>query len=105
MKKLYLLLALAGLLLPYYFFGSFLAANGLNLSFFFQQLFANHISTFFAVDLVITAIAFLVFLYQEARKYRMKNWWAFIAAALLVGPSFALPLFLYFRQVRIEMES
>jgi len=98
-----LLLALAGLFLPYYFFGLFLIANGPNLKLLFQQLFANHISIFFAVDLVITAIVFWIFLYQEARKYRVKNWWAFIVATLVVGPSFALPLFLYFRQARIEI--
>ncbi len=32
MKQFYLILAIAGLLLPYYFLISFLATNGLNLS-------------------------------------------------------------------------
>ena len=104
MKILYLLLALVGLLLPYFFFGSFLAENGLDLHLFFEQLFANDISIFFAVDLVITAIAFWVFLYQEARSCQMRNWWVFVPATLFVGPSFALPLFLYFRQARIEAQ-
>lgn len=102
MRKLYLLLAVIGLVLPYYFFALFLAANGLNLQLLFNQLFANNISSFFAVDLIITAIVFWVFLYQESQRYRMGNWWVYIIATLVIGPSFALPLFLYFRESRIE---
>jgi hypothetical protein len=62
MKKLYLLLAVIGFVLPYYFFVSFLIANGLNLQLFFSQLFANNISSFFAADLIISAIVFWIFL-------------------------------------------
>jgi hypothetical protein len=102
MRRLYLLLAIIGLVLPYYFFVSFLIANGLNFSLFFSQLFANKISSFFAVDLMITAIVFLVFLYQESQRYQLENWWLYIVATLVIGPSLALPLFLYFRQSRIE---
>ncbi len=61
MKLLYLILAMAGFILPYYFFISFLAANGLNLSLLIEQLFATPISAFFAVDLLITAVVFWVF--------------------------------------------
>ena len=42
MKKLYLSLTIVGLVLPYYFFVLFLAANGLNLQLLFGQLFANN---------------------------------------------------------------
>jgi len=102
MRKLYLLLAIVGLVLPYYFFMSFLIVNGLDLQLFFSQLFANNISTFFVVDLVITAIVFWVFLYQEAQRWQMGNWWVYIVATLAIGSSFALPLFLYFREKRVE---
>jgi hypothetical protein len=101
-RKLYLLLAIVGLVLPYYFFMSFLIVNGLDLPLLFSQLFANNISTFFVVDLVITAIVFWVFLYQEAQRWQMGNWWVYIVATLAIGPSFALPLFLYFREKRVE---
>lgn len=100
MKLLYLILAIAGLVLPVYFFAGFLAANGLNLSLLIRQLFGTPISTFFAVDLLITAVVFWVFLYQEARRLQMRRWWVYIIATLLIGPSFALPLFLYFREGR-----
>ena len=101
MKLLYLILAIVGLVLPYYFFVGFLAANGLNLSLLIQQLFSTPISTFFAVDLFITAIVFWVFLYREARRLQMNRWWVYLAVTLLVGPSFAFPLFLYVRETRL----
>jgi len=82
MRKLYLLLAIVGLVLPHYFFISFLIVNGLDLQLFSSQLFANNISTFFVVDLVITAIVFWTFLYQEAQRWQMGNWWVYIVATV-----------------------
>ena len=97
-KNVYLILAILGLILPYWYFFRFLSANGLNLSPLVQQLFANDISTFFAIDLILSTVVFWIFLAGEAIRLRMKNWWLYILASLLVGLSFALPLFLYFRE-------
>ena len=94
MRRLYLLLAVIGFALPYYFFVSFLVENGLNLKLLFSQLFASDISSFFAVDLIITAIVFLAFSYRESQQRRMANWWMYVVATLAVGPSFAFPLFM-----------
>jgi hypothetical protein len=104
MRGLYLVLAITGFILPYYFFIEFLAANGLSLSLLIQQLFGTPGSTFFAVDLLITAIGFWVFLYREARRLQMNHWWVYIAATLVVGPSFAFPLFLYFREPCLDAQ-
>ena len=102
MKRLYLLLTAAGLVLPYYFFISFLLEYGFDLPLLIDQLFANDISTVFAVDLLITAVVFLLFSFQEAQTHQMRYWWAYAIATVVVGPSFSLPLFLYFRQSRLE---
>ncbi len=101
MKWLYLILAAAGLVVPYYFLIVFVTVNGFNVALLVQQLFGTPISTFFAVDLIITAIVFWVFVYREARRWHMRRWWMYMAATLLVGPSFALPLFLFFREKRL----
>ena len=101
-KSIYSVLALLGLLAPYYFFFRFLGADGLDIPLLFNQLFANNISTFFAVDLIISVIAFWVYLIGEASRLHMKNWWLYILATLGVGLSFALPLFLYFRERKLE---
>ena len=100
-KNIYLVLVLLGLLIPYYFLFTFLGSNGLNISLLVQQLFANNISTFFAVDLVISIIVFWIYMFAEANELQMKNSWLYILASLLVGLSFALPLFLYFRERKL----
>ena len=104
-KKLYLLLAGLGLIGPYYFLVQFLAAHGLNLPLLVEQLFANSISTFFAVDLLITAIVFWVWSYHEAQRMSFKRWWLVVAATLTIGPSFALPAFLYVRSKRATLRA
>jgi uncharacterized protein DUF2834 len=101
-KNIYLVLALLGLLIPYYFLFKFLGSNGLNISLLVQQLFANNISTFFAVDLVISILVFWIYMFAEANKLQMKNSWLYLLASLLVGLSFALPLFLYFRERKLQ---
>ena len=101
MRRLYLILAAAGFVVPYYFLISFLTANGLNLTLLVEQLFGTPISTFFAADVIITAVVFWVFSYQEARRLQLRRWWVYVVATLLVGPSFALPLFLYVRETRL----
>jgi len=102
--NIYLVLAILGLLLPYWFFFRFLNANGLNVSLLIQQLFANDISTFFAVDLILSTIVFWIFMVSETAKLQMKNSWLYILASLAVGLSFALPLFLYFRERKLQPE-
>jgi len=100
-KTIYLTLAFIGLLVPYYFLFEFLGANGLDIPLLIQQLFANNISTFFAVDLVISIIVFWIYMIAEANKLEMENWWLYLLASLTVGLSFALPLFLYFRELKL----
>jgi hypothetical protein len=104
MKYLYLLLAALGGGVPYYFLLQFLAVYGFNLQLLVEQLFANSISTFFAVDLVITAIVFWVWSYREAQRLALKRWRLVVAATLTIGPPFALPAFLYARAQRANFE-
>lgn len=96
-KTFYAALATIGFILPYYFFISFLLTHGLDLPLFVEQLFASPISTFFAVDLILTALALLIFSYYEARRLAMRKWWLVAISTLLIGPPFSLPLFLYMR--------
>jgi len=101
-KTLYLLLAGVGLALPYYFFLSFVAETGLDVGAFLRQLFATKISSFFAVDLLVSTVVFLAYVRDEARRCRMGRWWLYVAATLLVGLSFAFPIFLYMRERSLE---
>jgi len=101
-KNIYLLFAILGFYAPYYFFFKFLSANGFDIPLLVSQLFANDISTFFAADLIISILVFWIWMIIEANKLKMKNWWLYILASLTIGLSFALPLFLYFRERQFE---
>ncbi len=64
----------------------------------FQLFSASKILSGVAMDLMVSVIVFWFFMFTEARKLQMKNPWLYLLATLLVGLSFALPLFLYFRE-------
>lgn len=69
-KHVYVVLALIGLVVPYCFFVTFLLAYGLDGSAFLRQLFGTPIATFFAVDLLISCVVFVLFLRQESMALR-----------------------------------
>ena len=102
-KNIYLLLCVAGFILPYWQFVPWVAQNGLNLTAFFQQLFANRISAFFGTDVFVSAAAVLVFFTSERSRLNFRRWrWWPLLALLAVGVSLALPLFLYLRELHLE---
>ncbi len=102
MKRLYAILSVAGFILPYAYFAPFIANNGLDFGLFFNQLFANNIASGFTVDILVASLVFWVFIYAETRKTPIRLWWLCVLGNLLVGLSFGLPLFLYFREAARE---
>ncbi len=98
LKNVYLILCVLGILLPYWQFVPWVAANGLNLRLFFEQLFANRIGAFFGMDVVVSAAALLVFVRSEKPRLGGVARWLPLIAVLCVGVSLALPLFLYLRE-------
>ena len=102
-KNIFLILAILGFIVPYYFFLQLPSdENGFNLPLLIQPFFANNFMKGAAMDLTISVIVFWVFAFVEASRLGMKNPWVYVLATLLVGLSFALPLFLYFRERNIE---
>jgi hypothetical protein len=102
MKNIYLVLAIIGFIAPYYFFLQLPAEDGFNLPLLIQPLFANNFMKGVATDLTVSVIVFWVFMFVEASRLQMKNPWLYILATVLVGLSFALPLFLYFRERQLK---
>jgi hypothetical protein len=100
-KSLYIILCILGTVLPYSQFVPFLLEHGLDLNLFIEQLFANRISAFFGMDVVISAIVFLAFVFWEGKRLEMRHLWVYVAS-LLVGVSLGLPLFLLMRQRQLE---
>ena len=101
-KNVFLLLAVIGFIAPYYFFLQLPSEDGLNLPLLIQPLFANNFMRGLAVDLTISVLAFWFFVFVEANRLQMNHPWLYLLATLLVGLSFALPLFLYLRERELE---
>jgi hypothetical protein len=98
-KNIFLILAIIGFIAPYYFF---LQVREFNLNELLQLFSTSKILSGVAMDLLVSVITFWYFMFTEARKLQMKNAWLYLLATLLVGLSFALPLFLYFRERKLE---
>jgi Terpene cyclase DEP1 len=102
LQGLYLLLCILGFVLPYSQFIPFVIEHGLDIRLFFEQLFANKISAFFGIDLIVSSFVLWIFVFTEGSHLKMRMLWIYIASNLVVGVSLALPLFLLMRQRQIE---
>ncbi len=103
MKKstVYLILLVLGTVLPLAFLVPFVAAQGPDVPLFLAQLFANRISAFFAMDVLVSAAVTIAFTLIESRRLSLRSGpWCLLG--LMVGVSLALPLFLWVRQRHIE---
>ena len=94
----YIALCVVGLVLPYSQFTPWSIEHGFDLPLFARELFANRVSAFFALDVVVSAIVLFVFMRSEAQRSPVRHLWAPVVGTLLVGVSFGLPLFLYLRE-------
>ncbi|HEY8258668.1 MAG TPA: DUF2834 domain-containing protein [Gemmatimonadales bacterium] len=101
-KRLYLVLCILGTLLPYSQFLPFLREYGPDAGAFVGQLFANRISAFFGLDVVVSSLVLWAFVSIEGRRAEVPRLWAPIVATLAVGVSLGLPLFLYMRESHRE---
>jgi hypothetical protein len=103
LKTLYLLLCVLGAVLPYWQFVPWVAAHhGVPMSLFFRELFANRISAFFGMDVIVSALVLVVFMRVESSRLGIRKRWLPVLALLLVGVSLALPMFLYMREIQSE---
>ena len=97
MKYVYAFLAFLGTVLPLSAFLPWLGLHGLAPRRFVQELFANRVSAFFALDVIVSALVVFCFAYAESRAGRLRRPWIPMLATLLVGGSLGLPLLLFMR--------
>jgi len=102
LKSRYLVLCVLGTVIPYSQFVPWVVENGLDMRLFVQQLFANRIGAFFGMDVLVSAIALLMFARVEGGRLGVRGRWLPLIAVLTVGVSLGLPLFLYLRERRLE---
>ncbi|MEA3249039.1 MAG: DUF2834 domain-containing protein [Patescibacteria group bacterium] len=96
-RHIYLALAALGIILPYYHYWQFAQTHGNDMVKFFNDVLANDASRFILMDMVVTAIAFFVFVALDSKKRKVRYAWIAIAGVFMVGVSFGLPLYLYLR--------
>ena len=104
-RHFYLVCCVLGLLLPYSQFVPWLLEHGLNITLFLRELFANRISAFFAIDVIVSAIVLLWFIQNEGKPLRVGLLWLPTVGTLIVGVSFGFPLFLFLRQVMLDQKT
>ena len=104
-KNIYLLLCILGAAIPYSQFLPWVMQNGLHVGLLVRELFANRISAFFGLDVLVSSAVLLVFMRVEGRLLRMRFRWLPIVGLCAVGVSLALPLFLYLRERALEGSS
>ena len=103
LRHLYLAFALVGLLLPYsQFLPWIMEHHAMNIPLFIHDMFANQISAFFAMDVIVSAIVLIVFILEEGQHQGMRTLWLPVIATLLVGVSLGFPLLLYLRQIQLD---
>ena len=100
-QYLYLILCVLGTVLPCSQLFPFLVRHGFNVPLLIEQLFANRISGFFGLDVIVSSVVLWIFVLTEGRRQQMKHLWIYLACNLTVGVSLGLPLFLYMRERRI----
>jgi len=97
-QNLYLFISVVGFVLPYSQLIPFLMEHGLNFSLLLQQLFANRISSFFGLDVIVSAVVTLILVINEKKRLG-KYWYLPIIGTCTVGVSFGLPFYLFLKEI------
>ncbi len=95
-RRVFLLLAAVGAVIPYAAFAVFIGRHGLDLPLLLRQAFGSPGATFFTLDVLMSAVAVIATVSVDRLDARAR-WWS-IAATLLIGPSCGLPLWLALRR-------
>jgi hypothetical protein len=105
LKTVYLLLCVMGAVLPYGELVPWVLRNGLKMQGFFQLLFANRVSAFFAMDVLVSSLVLWLFVRTEGKRLGVRRLWLPLLGLLTVGVSLGFPLFLYLREVALTQAS
>ncbi|WP_101757948.1 DUF2834 domain-containing protein [Oceanicoccus sp. KOV_DT_Chl] len=104
LRGVYLLLAIAGLVIPWYFNLQFIAESGggFDVAEFIAASSSNAASSSLSWDLTIACLAGLIWIYAESKRLQMPFFWVYIVLAFTIAYAFAFPLYLFFRQGKLE---
>ncbi len=102
-KHLYLLLAILGISWTWYYnIQFFQTATDTSLSNFIAQCLTTLPAQSIGADITVVCLTFFAWMIPEALRLKMKFWWVFIPLTFLIAIAFSFPLFLYFRERKLE---
>ena len=93
MKKIFFVLCILGVALPYYHLFLFLNSSTASLDYFISEIYSSHPTSMITWDITIAYLSFLSFLIYKKIKDGLGISKYILAS--LVGFSLALPLYLY----------
>ena len=102
LRRFYLVWAILAFLLTYYYVILFVMENGLDIGLFVSDMFANRPATIVSLDVLATSFILWLFIFSEGRKLKLGYLWVYVLGNLFVGVLFALPLFLYVREGKLD---
>lgn len=105
-RILYLLLALTGLAVTWYYNLQFIEDSGgrFDITEFIAAGATNAAAKSLSWDLAIACVAGLIWIYFESKRLGLRFFWIYIALAFGVAWAFAFPLFLFMRQGKLESQ-
>jgi len=97
MKKLFLVLCILGVILPYYQLYYFLLENNWSMSGFWADIYSNHAISMITMDITVAATSYLVFIFYKFynKKIDGRSFIKYMLSLFLVGFSLSMPLYLY----------
>ncbi|MEY4416061.1 MAG: hypothetical protein RIQ53_3354 [Pseudomonadota bacterium] len=98
MKRLYVLAALAGTVVPLALFLPWVQAHGLAVFLLTRSAFGNPVSAFAWADVLISGVVLVIFMLHDSSRRRVPYLWLPFVGLFTVGVSCALPLFLALRE-------
>ena len=101
MKRLYLVLAIIGAVVPYVFFIQHFSSGGFSLLTFLRAMFANPAAGGMSADLLLSSFIFWGFMFHQRSRRKGPGPVVFVVLNLFIGLSCALPAYLYAREYRV----
>ena len=97
MKKLFLVLCILGVILPYYQLYYFLLENNWSMSGFWADIYSNHAISMITMDITVAATSYLIFIFYKFynKKIDGRSFIKYMLSLFLVGFSLSMPLYLY----------
>ena len=97
MKKIFLILCVLGVILPYYHLYFFLTDNDWSMNGFWSEIYSNHAISMITMDITVAATSYLVFIIYKFynKKIDGRSFIKYMLSLFLVGFSLSMPLYLY----------